>query len=171
MTAIPKSQAAATKLLEEYADLDARVALLGEDRTNAIVAANKRADVAAEPMLKRQAEIAEAIGSWWPAAAPHIAGGKKSVQLGGCIIGTKKSRDTLAHSFESDDAAALVLFKSRFRRHATKLKVTIDKVATLKLMLLGGKTGAAIEELGFSIAPGADAFYVERVQQDRTVGS
>lgn len=171
MTAIPKSQAAASKLLEEYADLDARIALVEADRTDNIAAANARADTAATPMRARQAEIAAAIEGWWPAAAPHIAAGKKSVQLGGCIVGTKKSRPKLAHSFESDDKAVEALLASRFAKHTTKVKYSLDRSATLKLIEIGGKTAASIQELGFSIEPGSDAFYIERVQQDRTIGS
>jgi hypothetical protein len=169
MTAIPKSQAAATKLLEEYADLDGRIALVEEERAKAIASANQRADAAATPMLERRTAIAAAVESWWPHAAPLIAGGKKSVQLGGCIIGTKKSRDSLTHSFETDDQAALALFKSPYRRHTTRLKVALDRIPTLKLLEVGGKTGAGIAALGFSIKLGVDAFYIERVQQDRTI--
>lgn len=168
--AIPKSLAAATRMLERYADLDARIAALEEDRTKAIAAANQRADVAAAPMIKERDVICAAIESWWPHAAPLIAGGNKSVQLGGCVIGTRKSKDKLAHSFETDDVAALALFKTRFRKHATRLKVALDRMATLKLLQVGGKTGAAIAELGFTVEQGSDQFFVERAQQAATIG-
>jgi hypothetical protein len=171
VTAIPKSQAGASRLLEEFADLAARIAQVENDRSDNIAAANTRADAAVAPMLERQATISASIESWWPAAAPHIANGKKSVELGGCIIGTRKSKDKLGHSFESDDKAAAELFKSRFRKHTTKLKVVLDKAGTLKLLQIGGKTGDAIAELGFSIEPGTDQFYIERVQQGRTISS
>ena len=170
MIASPKTQADATALLEEYADLDARVALVEADRTDNIAAANARADVAAAPMRERQAEIAAAIAGWWPKAAATIAGGKKSVQLGGCIIGTKMSRATLAHSFDSDDKAVEALRGSRFAKHTTKVKYSLDRAATMKLIEVGGKTAAAIRELGFAIKSGSDQFYIERVQQDRTIG-
>jgi phage host-nuclease inhibitor protein Gam len=166
----PKTQPAALALLEEYADLDARVALVEADRTDNIAAANARADSAAAPMRERQAEIAAAIESWWPKAAATIAGGKKSVQLGGCIIGTKMSRGKLAHSFDSDDKAVEALRGSRFAKHTTKVKYSLDRAATLKLIEVGGKTAASIRALGFSIELGSDQFYIERVQQDRTVG-
>lgn len=171
MTAIPKSQAAATQLLEEYADLGSRVALLEEDRSIDIAAANQRADTAAGPMLQRMAAISAALESWWPSAALAIAGGKKSVQLGGCIIGTRKARAKLAHSFPSDDKAVEALRATRFAKHTTRVSYSLDRASTLKLIEIGGKTGAAIKELGFSIAGGSDAFFIERVQQDRTIGS
>lgn len=169
MTAIPKSQAAATKLLEEYADLDGRIALVDEDRAKAIALANQRADAAVTPMLERRAAIAASIESWWPGAAPHLANGKKSVELGGCILGTKKTRAKLAHSFDSDDKAVEALLASRFAKHTTKVKHTLDRTATLKLLEIGGKTTASIAGMGFSIEPGVDQFFIERVQQDRTI--
>jgi O-acetylhomoserine/O-acetylserine sulfhydrylase-like pyridoxal-dependent enzyme len=171
MIAIPKSQAAATQLLEEYADLDSRIALLEEDRSIDIAAANQRADTAAAPMLERCRAIEAQLANWWPHAAANIAGGRKSVQLGGCIIGTRKSRAKLAHSFENDDKAVEALRGTRFANHTTKVKYSLDRAATLKLIELGGKTGASIRDLGFSIDVGSDQFFVERVQQDRTVGS
>jgi hypothetical protein len=122
-------------------------------------------------MLKRRDEIAIALKSWWPAAAPHIADGRKSVQLGGCVLGMRQSKARLGHDFATDDQAAVALFKSRFRKHTTRIKVALDRTATLKLLQIGGKTAAAIAALGFKIEPGADVFFVERVQQDRTVGS
>jgi hypothetical protein len=168
----PKSIAAATKLLEEYADLDGRIALLEEDRSADIAAANQRADIAAAPMIKRRDDITAIVEPWWPFAfAADVSKGKKSMQLGGCLLGVRKSKDKLAHDFESDDKAALALFKTRFRRHTTRLKVALDRMATLKLLQLGGKTGAAVAELGFKIEPGTDQFFVERVQQERTIGS
>lgn len=171
MTAIPKSQAAATKLLEEYADLDSRVALLEEDRAIDIAAANQRADTAAAPMIERCRAISAALESWWPHAAANIAPGKKSVQLGGCIIGTRKSRDKLTHGFENDDKAVEALRACRFSKYTTKVRYSLDRMATLKLLQVGGKTGAAIADLGFTIDQGSDQFFVDRVQQDRTIAS
>jgi hypothetical protein len=135
---IPKSVAAATKVLEEYADLSARIVALDEDRQRSIAAANQRADVAAEPMLKRQEIILAALESWWPSAALAIANGKKSVQLGGCMIGTRLSRKARARSRTTTKLAAL--FKTRHFKHATKLKYSLDRTSTLKLLQLGGKT-------------------------------
>jgi hypothetical protein len=122
-------------------------------------------------MIKRRDEIAASIASWWPHAAPHIAGGKKSVQLGGCVLGTKKSRDKLGHRFESDEKAVEALLASRFAKHTTRVKYSLDRTSTLKLLQIGGKTAVSISELGFTIEPGSDQFYIERVQQDRTIGS
>lgn len=167
MTAIPKSQAAATKLLEEFADLQGRVALLEEDRSKAIAAANQRADTSAEPMLKRMNAISTQIESWWPSAATAIAGGKKSVQLGGCIIGTRQSRPKLSHGFENDDKA-IAAIPSRLFKQCTKIRYSLDRTATLKLLQLGGKAGQALGGVGFKIEQ-TEQFFLERVQQAATI--
>lgn len=169
--AIPKSTAMATRLLEEYADLKARLALIEEDRSRAIAAANQRADAAAGPMLKRADVIAASIESWWPHAAPLIANGNKSMQLGGCMIGTRQARARLGHPFESDDKAAAALLGTRYARQTTKVKHSLDRAATLKLLQLKGKIAAALQALGFVIDEPGDKFFVERVSQDATIGS
>lgn len=170
MIAKPKTVPEAIALLEEFADLDGRLAAVEADRDTAIATANQRADVASQPMLERRGELADAIGRWWPKAS-QLADGKKSLELGGCILGVRKSRDKLAHSFESDEEAIGALRGSRFARFTTSVKYSLDRMATLKLLQVGGKTGAAVEKLGFRIEQGSDQFFLERVQQDRTVGS
>jgi hypothetical protein len=167
VTAIPKSTAAATRLLEEYADLQARIALVEEDRTRAIAVANQRADVAAEPMLKRMGAIAAAVESWWPHAAPLIAGGKKSVELGGCTIGTRLSRPKLVHGFESDDKA-IGAVPTRWFKQCTRIRYSLDRTGTLKLLQLGGKASQELATAGFRIEQ-EDKFFVERVQQAATI--
>lgn len=171
MTATPRTIAAATRLLERYADLDARCALLEQDRTNAIAAANQRADVASAPMLAELAKISAALEQWWPSASAEVAGSKKSAQLGGCMIGTKLSRPKLAHGFESDDKALEALLATRFAKHTTRVKYSLDRVSTMKLLAVGGKTGQAIAGLGFRAVPGEDQFFVQRAEQVGSITS
>jgi hypothetical protein len=161
MTKVLK-QAEAIELLEEYSDLDARIALNEADRSDNIAAANARADVANAPMRERQGQIAAVVAAWWPHAAPAVARGKKSVELGGCLIGLRMSRPKLAHGFESDDKATEALRGTRWAKQTTRVRYSLDRTATLKLLQLGGKAGLDIASLGFSIEPGADAFFLER---------
>lgn len=168
MTALPKSTAAATKLLERYADLDARLAKVEADRSDAIAAANYRADIAADPMRQERDKIGASIESWWSHASATIANGRKSVELGGCMIGTRMSRPSLGHTYESDDKAVEALRKTRYFKQATKVKFSLDRTATAKLLQLGGKAGEQVAALGFRIEQ-ADNFFVERVTQAGTI--
>lgn len=164
---IPKSIAAATKLLEEYADLSACLVAVDEDRQRSIAAANQGADVAADPLMKRQEIILAALESWWPSAALAIANGKKSVQLGGCMIGTRLSRPKLGHGFENDDKAVNAI-PSRHFKQCTRIKYSLDRTSTLKLLQLGGKAGQDLAAVGFRIDQ-SEQFFVERAEQASTI--
>jgi hypothetical protein len=157
----PKTLAAATQLLEEYADLSSRIALVEEDRAESIAKANVVADVAAQPMQARLEEIEAALEPWWTKGGHELAGGKKSMELGGCVIGSRMSRPKLAHGFANDDKATEVLRGTRWAKRTTRISYSLDRTATLKLLQLGGKTGAAISSLGFSIEQ-AERFFVDR---------
>lgn len=167
----PKTVAAATRLLERYADLSGRVALVDADRNERIASANVWADTAAGPMLTEMDTIAGKLEQWWPQAASDLAGDRKSIELGGCTIGTRKARAALSHSFESEVQAVEALRASRYGNRTTKVKYTLDRAATLKLLQIGGKTAASVRELGFAIDEGADLFFVKRAEQAGTITS
>jgi hypothetical protein len=158
----PKTIAAATALLEQYADITARIDLVEADRAERVANANAWADTAAQPMLDELVAIGAALEAWWQAGGSDVAGGKKSAELGGCVIGLRMSRPKLAHGFESDDKATEALCGTRWAKRTTKTKYSLDRPATLKLLQLGGKAAAAVASLGFLVEPGADSFFVER---------
>lgn len=169
MTA-PKSTAAATRLLERYAELDGKLAVIEERRSAEIGRANSSADAEASPLRSELEAIAGKLEPWWDGAAATIAGGKKSVELGGCMIGTRMSRPKLAHGFESDDKATEALRQTRWSKQTTRVRYSLDRTATAKLLTLRGKAAADLAALGFAIEQ-ADSFYVERVKQAATIGS
>jgi hypothetical protein len=72
------------------------------------------------------------------------------------------SRPKLAHGFESDDKATEALLGTRWAKQTTRVKYSLDRTATLKLLQLGGKAGADVAALGFLVEPGTDSFFVER---------
>jgi hypothetical protein len=157
----PRSLAAATKLLEEHADLTSRVEIVEADRAERVDKANAWADLAKQPMLARIEAIGIALETWWNLGGSALADGKKSMELGGCVIGSRKSRPKLAHGFESDAKATEALLGTRFAKHTTRVSYSLDRTGTLKLLQVGGKTAATIASLGFSIEQG-ERFYVER---------
>lgn len=171
MTARPRTTIAATQLLERYADLTLRIDLVEADRSDAIATANQRADTAAMPMLEEMAAMRAALEPWWAKNRDTLVVGKKSAELGGCMIGTRQSKAKLTHSLESESKAVEALLASRYAKHTTRVSYSLDRSSTLKLLQIGGKTAASIAKLGFSIEPGTDKFFIERVQQDCTIGS
>jgi hypothetical protein len=157
----PRTAAGAMKLLGAYADLASRVDLVEADRADAIATANRRADSACEPMIEEMAGIAAALEPWWTGAGHELAGGKKSMELGGCVIGSRKSRPKLAHGFDTDEKAIEALRSTRWAKLTTRVSYSLDRTGTSKLLQLGGKAGQDIASLGFSIEQ-AEQFFVER---------
>ena len=157
----PKSLPGAIKLVERFAEIDGQLALVEATRSEAVANANTSADAEAAPLLEELGKISVTLESWWNLVGSSFAGGKKSMELGGCVIGSRKSRPKLAHGFESDAKATEALLGTRFAKHTTRVSYSLDRTGTLKLLQVGGKTAASIASLGFSIEQG-ERFYVER---------
>lgn len=161
MTAVPKSLPAATRLLERYAELDGHLSKAEECRATRISDINAAADAVVAPLVKERDDIAAALEPWWLDSGPSLAGGKKSMELGGCLIGSRLSRPKLVHGFESDDRATEAVRSTRWAKQATRVKYSLDRTATAKLLQLGGKAAADLSSLGFSIKQ-EECFFVER---------
>jgi hypothetical protein len=167
----PRTLAAATALLERFAELDGQVAALEGRRSRMIARANAAIDARLVPLLEERSAISEKAEPWWATAkAELLAKDRKSIELGGCNIGTRSSREALAHSFESDKKAAVALRDTRYAKQTTRVEYALERAPTLKLLQAGGKTSAALIELGFRIAPSKETFFLERVKQSGTVG-
>ncbi|MET0181097.1 MAG: host-nuclease inhibitor Gam family protein [Novosphingobium sp.] len=163
----PRSTKAATELLERYAELDGQVAGIEANRTRLLARANARADAAAAGLIAERALIRDKLEPWWQEAAAELTEGKrKSIELGGCVVGTQASRASLAIAGEEDDV--LTLLKTlRWAKPLVRIKYSIDRVATLKA--LDGSHKAALAELGVSRADGKETFFVKRTAQAGTL--
>jgi hypothetical protein len=157
----PKSLPGATKLLERFAAIEGQLELIEATRSEAITNANASADAEAAPLLKERSDIIPLLASWWSLVGPLVAGSKKSMELGGCKIGSRMSRPKLAHGFENDAKATEALRSTRWARQTTRVTYSLDRTGTLKLLQLGGKAADVVASLGFSIEQG-ERFFVER---------
>ena len=158
--------------VERHAQLEGQLAGVEATRSAGLARVNAAADAEATPLLEEMGAIALKLEPWWQGAKDELAGKKrKSIELGGCMIGTRLSRAKLAHSFEDDDKAVDALRASRFAKVTTLVRYSIDRTATLKLMQQPGMAAKRLAELGFSIAPGADTFFVQRVEQSGTLAA
>ncbi|MEA3042989.1 MAG: hypothetical protein QOH47_827 [Sphingomonadales bacterium] len=166
----PRNVAEATALLEHYGELAEAAAFIETTRNAAIASANAQADAELAPLLTELAAIAARAERWWTAKGrAALAEKRKSIELGGCEIGSRASGAKLAHGFDDDDKAVEALRGTRFGNLTTKTKHSLDRAATLKLLKAGGKTGKALEALGFKIDAGADSFFLTRIEQAGTI--
>lgn len=168
MTAIrqPRSVVAATELCERFAVLDGQIASIEEARQHAIAAVNADADRAATDLIAQRDAIAEKLEPWWAGAAAELTGGKrKSIELGGCEIGTVKGRAKLEVAGSPDDAVAKLKLL-RWAKGFLRIKLELDRAALFAAT--EGKRAAELAELGLTRNPGAAAFFVKRAEQGGT---
>lgn len=168
----PRTTEQAAALLTRYAQIDGRLAAVEAKRKNMLGRVNQLADAKAAPLVLELASIAGAVEPWWAANGDTVAPkGRKSAQLAGCMVGTRKAAARLAHGFQSDEKAVEALQATRYAKGTLKVTYKLDRPATLKLLQVGGKTSQAIADLGFSIDQGGETFFVQRVEQDGAIGA
>ncbi|CAN5369463.1 hypothetical protein BH10PSE14_BH10PSE14_04500 [soil metagenome] len=166
----PKTMAAAIKLLERFSALGGELAATEANRSAAIAATNKVADALALPVLTEMAKIHARIEPWWPLNKAELTKGKrKSVELAGCMIGSKLGNTVLEHGFASDELALAALQAARWARPYVSVKYSIDRAATLSA--LDGAHKERLAALGFKATPGADNFFLKPVAQQGSVSA
>lgn len=169
MTSIraPRSVNSATMLCERFADLEGQISYHEHKRNATIAQANADADCNIEPLLAERNAIAARIEAWWPTAAAKLTEGqRKSIELGGCIIGTRMGRESLG--IRGDEAKVLAkLEQADWARGLVRTRVSIDKTAVFKA--LGGEHADALKSMGFRKQPASETFYMQRAEQEGTV--
>lgn len=157
----------ATALLERYAVLEGQLAHIQGIRTTLISKANSAADASSKPVLDEIEVIRGKLAPWWASAAAELTKGKrKSIELGGCEIGTRQGKAKLG---TAEDLEPVI--KSLQRREWAKpllvTTVSIDMAAVLKSV--DGVYKRQLAELGFSRIAGVSAFFVKRTKQGGTM--
>ena len=165
----PRSTDAATRMLERFAELDGQIAAIDAARNDAIVAANARADEAGAALLEERAQIMDKLRPWWvKAGAALTRGARKSIELGGCIIGTRQGREALTIAGD-EERVALALKARRWAAPLVRTRVSLDRRAVL--LSLDGLHGPQLKELGLGKRRGDEEFYVLRCEQQGTLAS
>lgn len=165
----PKTVKAATKLLEQYADVDGQLASIEEARRAELVKVNATFDDLAAPLLTKRDRMLGKLVAWWPDAGPGLTGGvRKSIALGGCEIGSRSSRATLGIAGDVAKVTAALANKPWSAEMVTRT-VSIDRAAVLKS--IDGAHAKDLAKLGFSKVDGVETVFVKRVQQGGTMAA
>ncbi len=170
MTAIRKSQSlkAAEELCTRYSENGGLIEQVEAERNAAIAAANSKADAELAPLIEEQDKIAAKLEPWWDEQAPKLTEGKrKSIELGGCIIGTRSGRASL--SVAGKPAEVIDQLKSfRWAKPLLRVTTSLDRIAALKA--LDGPHGDELRKLGLSLEPARETFVLDRAEQRGTLG-
>ena len=167
----PKNLDQATALLNQFAEVDGKLAAVEAARQTDLGVINAAADLEAAPLVEELSAISAAIEPWWLDQGQKLLPKKrKTMVLAGCDIGTKVSSAKLVHGFASDADAAAALRAARQGKQTVRVKYELDKAGTTTLLKAGGKRAAKIRELGLAIDAGAEQFFVKRAEQAGTIG-
>ncbi|MEE4153440.1 MAG: host-nuclease inhibitor Gam family protein [Erythrobacter sp.] len=162
----PRSTGEAQRLCERYGELDGSISAMEEARDVAIAKANAMVDADLAPLLKEREAIEEKLAAWWDEAGDALTGPKrKSIELGGCVIGTRQGRPKLYISGDERDVRD-VLNGLRWAKPFLRVTTSLDKAALMRG--LDGKHAKALVELGVTRAEGERTFYVQRTEQGGT---
>jgi len=162
----PRSVEAASTMCERFAEIEAQVALISNARNDATASANAMADKELSPLIEEREQIRSKLEPWWAKAGSAMLDGvKKTIELGGCIIGTRKGKDALGEP--SDKKATIAKLETDARSKAlVRVTKSIDKRAVAKA--LDGDLADGLKAIGFHTVEGVDEFVLSRAEQDRT---
>lgn len=162
----PRTTEGAIALLERLSSLQAQAALAEAARNQAIADTNAVADTIIAPIAEEIATIEPAIEAWWrKQGAKLLPAGRQSMELGGCMIGTRLGNKTYA--FAGDDKKAVAELNAvRWGKPFIRVTYAPDKVAIRKA--LSGPRADALGKMGFSEAQ-SETFFVVQAQQAGTV--
>lgn len=153
--------------LEQFAATERELAQIEAERTRLLGEVNAEADRLARPVLAEQAKLRAAIAVWWTKdGAALCPSGRKSIELGGCMIGSHSPRAFLA----IDGDLALVVAALEKRKWAGPLlrtKVEIDRAAVLKS--IDGVYKRDLAKLGFRKVEPDEQFVLKRAEQGGTL--
>ena len=159
----PRTVAAATEAAARYAELDGRIADANETRREQLAEVNAATDAVTNPLIEERDSIAAKIESWFGEAREQVLeGDRKSVELGGCEIGTRTGREMLSVGLPEKDLIAK-LEGTKFGKTLLRFKTSLDRAAALRAVR--GKDAEALTEFGLAVEPGVEVFTIKRVDE------
>lgn len=159
----PRTVEQASALCERLAELQGGIDVINAERSLGIAVLNARADKASHDLIAERDAIAAKLAEAWPdLAAKVLPAGRKSAELGGCMIGSVTARPSL--TLAGDEAAVVEAMQAlRWAKPFLRSRVTIDRAGVLKA--LDGSRAGALVELGFGKGGGDEQFFVRPVEQ------
>lgn len=140
-----------------YAEIDAQVATLEARRKAAHARISARIDAKVAPLLEQAAPLHVELAVWWKAAGDDVRKGKKSIELGGCTIGTRVGNVKLLPVDDEETAIALL---QETDWGADLLTTTVALNKALIKAALAGPNSSALKSLGFA-TDRSNTFYID----------
>lgn len=181
----PQTLEQATALCTRFVERSAAAALIVQARDETIAKANQTADTELVPIAAELKDIEKQLKPFFAAKFDELTGGKrKSIELGGCYLGYRLDKASVAFAHGKDDDMAVTLRAADLIDYV-RTKHSPEKSAIMKALeaerdALALRDAAPaddeapapsispLHDLGFSIKQG-ESFFLERVGQDRAI--
>jgi phage host-nuclease inhibitor protein Gam len=162
--AAPQSTKDAAGLLRTYGKALGQVASLEATRKQLKAAIDASTDKKLVPLLAKLGPIAAVLEPWWKANAAELTkGARKSIELGGCMIGTKLSAAALAFAGDDKDFG-LAKLQAAPKWAAPLIKVTYDVDKPAVRAALKGKRADELKAMGFAEAAQVETFFIKALE-------
>lgn len=159
----PQTLGEAVAMLTRFAAISAGLDQIEVDRAESKAAIDGAADKLAAPMKEALKDMARQLKPWWSVAGGELTEGKrKSIELAGCLIGTRMTTPKLVHGGKEADAIDKLQGEDDFGYQFLREKVTLDKQALLKALAAGDEDTARLLLLGFTRKQ-REEFFIDRV--------
>ena len=174
----PQTQDQALALAVRFAAAATRIGELAARRASIIARVDAIVAASIVPLKAEQADIVKQLKPWFAANMDELTGGKrKSIELGGCVLGYRINPPKVAFAGGTDDQAVDALVSAELADELVRTTLALDKPAILKLLehvpaedpsdprfdeaqLARLDTKSKLEELGFSVKQ-SELFFVD----------
>lgn len=154
-----QSTAEAIAILGRYAQLQASIDARRADAEAKIAEIRAAVDGAIAPDEALLKSLFKQVQPWWTVNADELTQGKrKSIELGGCLIGHRTTTPKLKLAEITEGEAIESLKEQNFDAYLRVIE-ELDKQALIKALGAGDEAAAKLRELGFEIAQ-KDQFFI-----------
>lgn len=159
----------ATPLLERFAHLGFEIAAAENARNQQIAETNAIADGIIAPLAQERERLRASIEPWWRKTGFSLLPAKrKTMELLGCIIGSKSGRSTVTMPGDDEAAAVKALKAYRWGKAFVRVTEAVDRTAVRAA--LKGPNASRLKAMGFDTSTPGEEFVLETSEQDGTVG-
>lgn len=166
----PRSLGEAEHLCKLWAVTQYAIGEIEAERDAAVAALHQCADADLVPLVGQRAAIEAALAAWWDAAGAELTQGRrKSIELAGCVLGTRARSGKVVVSGALDAVIEALRGVPRLARRYLRQRFELDKAEIAKG--LSGRDAEALAALGLAFEPGKPAFFIHPVRQGGTLGA
>lgn len=165
--AVPASLEEATPVAARFAAIAAGKARIEAMRQAKLARVNAAADALVAPLLAEAKPLGVVLEAWFGGLSAEQLGGKKSIDIGGCAIGTRTGSASLAYDGKDEKVAIAALLKTAWGKLLVRVTPALDRTAIRKALV--GKYKRQLTVLGFKVVQ-PETFFID-VPPAATIGT